>query len=63
MFIVFEISRPFQRRLSFYRSKGYTTWSICWLFFRLSHHPMRFDEMIELASCGRVKWDSRKKAG
>lgn len=59
MFFTFEISRPFQPKVNFYRCKGVTSFSVCWLWFRFSIHPMRFDEMIAMAFDGDVRWESR----
>jgi len=59
MFFVIEISRPFILIPSFYRSKGVTTFRVAWLFFALSVHPMRLDEMIAFAYDGLIGWDSK----
>ena len=59
MFFTIEISRPVQWLPGFYRSKGITTFRVWWLFFSVSFHPMRYDEMIDLASSGVAKWDGR----
>lgn len=53
MFIVFEVSRPFQPIPRFTRLPGITIFRVMWLFFAFSVHPMRYDEMISLAN----SWD------
>lgn len=60
MFIVFEISRPFQRKINWYRCPGVTTFGITWLWFSLSLHPMRFDEMTTGIANGTLEWDKRR---
>jgi hypothetical protein len=59
MYFVFEISRPFQKRINFYRCPGVTTFSIVWLWFRIALHPMREDEMIERAASRQYAWHER----
>lgn len=46
MHIVFEISRPFAKQPGFYRCPGVTAWRIWWLWFAVSCHPMRQDELL-----------------
>jgi hypothetical protein len=58
MFIVFEISRPVQWKPHTFKS-GLTIFSVCWLLFRISIHPIRYDEMIELAMNGNAIWGGR----
>lgn len=58
MFITIEISRPIQWFPGWWRCKGITTFRIWWLCFSISFHPMRWDEMIELASNGEVRWST-----
>ena len=53
MHIVFEISRPVQVRPGFYRCAGVTTFRIWWLWFAVSLHPMRHDEILD----GSYKWE------
>jgi len=55
MYFTFEISRPICWRPSFYRSR-LTTFSLTWLFFGISLHPMRQDEMHDLIRSGLTKW-------
>ena len=57
MFFTFEVSRPIRLKPGFYRSKGATTFRIWWLWFALSLHPMRYDEMLDRVSSGLVKWE------
>jgi hypothetical protein len=54
MCIVFEISKPFQIKPGFYRSS--ITIRFYWLWFAISWHPMREDEMISLAMNGKAYW-------
>ena len=56
MFFTIEISRPIQWLPGWWRCKGITTFRIWWLFFSVSIHPMRYDEMIELANSGVAVW-------
>jgi hypothetical protein len=56
MFITIEVSRPIQWLPGWWRCKGITSLRVWWLFFSISIHPMRYDEMIELAGSGSVGW-------
>jgi hypothetical protein len=56
MFFTFEISRPIQWLPGWWRCKGITTLRVWWLFFSVSLHPMRYDEMISLAGEGTAVW-------
>ena len=58
MFIVFEISKPFQIKPGFYRSE-ITVFRVWWLWFALNLHPGRYDEMLDLSASGVVVWDRR----
>jgi hypothetical protein len=58
MFIVFEISRPFQLRPGFY-SSSLTWFRIWWLWFAISLHPMRMDELLEMAGDGIASWERK----
>ena len=60
MFITLEISRPFCISPGLYRCPG-VTWRIYWLWFALSVHPMRFDEMIGSVREGVLEWVSEYK--
>ena len=51
MYFVFEISKPFQALPDFYRS-NITLFRIVWLWFALSMHPGRYDQMLKLALSG-----------
>lgn len=55
MFLVFEISKPFQVWPGLYRS-NITTARVWWLWFALSLHPGRYDEMLSLAADDRLVW-------
>lgn len=60
MFFVFEISRPLQLKPYFYNGNGVTTiFRVCWLWFALSIHPMRWDELIDLALSGEYKLEEK----
>jgi len=59
MFFTLEINNPIRIKPGYYRSKGTTTIRIWWLWFAVSLHPMRFDEMIELASSGYIFWEKQ----
>lgn len=39
-----------------------TIFRVWWLFFAVSLHPMRLDEMIDLASNDVAKWDDTPNA-
>ena len=56
MFFTVEISRPIQWRPGFWRCPGITTCRVWWLWFSISLHPMRYDEIIALAGSGVVQW-------
>ena len=56
MFFTFEISNPFQWKPGFWRCAGVTSWRIWWAWFSISCHPMRYDEMIDLAGSGAFAW-------
>jgi hypothetical protein len=57
MFFVFEISKPFQKKPGFYHSE-ITIFRVWWLWFALSLHPVRYDEMINLSASGVVVWEN-----
>ena len=56
MFFTFEISNPFQWKPGFWRCAGVTSWRVWWAWFSISCHPMRLDEMIDLAGSGAFAW-------
>ena len=56
MFLTIEISNPFQWKPGFWRCEGVTSWRIWWAWFAVSCHPMRYDEMIDLAGSGAFAW-------
>jgi hypothetical protein len=59
MFIVIEISRPFQRKPGYYHS-SITIFRFYWLWFSISAHHMRYDEMLNLALSGSAKWEASR---
>ena len=58
MIIVLEISNPPQWKPGYYRSE--ITRRIWWLWFAVSFHPMRLDELIELANQNVAVWKDTK---
>jgi hypothetical protein len=60
MFFVFEISKPFQIKPGFYRSE-ITIFRVWWLWFALSLHPGRYDEMLDLSASGVVVWEKSRR--
>lgn len=60
MFFVFEISKPFQIKPGFYRSE-ITLFRVWWLWFALSLHPGRYDEMLNLSASGVVVWEKSRR--
>ena len=57
MTITIEISKPFQIMPGFYRSPF--TLRVWWLWFAVSFHPMREDELATLLASGVAKWEER----
>ena len=56
MFFTFEISTPFRAKPGFYRCPGVTSFRVWWLWFAVSLHPMRFDQMLKAAQESMVEW-------
>lgn len=60
MYLVIEISKPFQIKPYIYSSR--ITWfRFCWLLFAISLHPGRYDAMLELAMNGEKGSKDEKK--
>ncbi len=58
MFFVFEISRPFARKPGLFRNRlGIRVW---WLWFAVSVHFVRYDEMMVRVEKGYVTWRDAK---
>jgi len=57
MFMTLEVSRHFQWKPGFFRMEGVTTFRIWWLWFAIALHPMRYDELVDMATEGYVTWD------
>ena len=56
MHIVIEISKP-RIKPGWFRRKGVTTLRIYFLWFAISIHPMRHDEMLKGFVAGDYGWD------
>lgn len=57
MFFTFEISRPFQRRPFWHSSR--ISKRCGWLWFAIGFHPMREDELLDMARRGETEWTLR----
>ena len=58
-FFVFEISTPFQIKPGFYHS-DLTVFRVWWLWFAVSLHSGRFDEMLDLSASGAAVWEYKQ---
>jgi hypothetical protein len=56
MFVTFEVSRPFKIIPGFYRCAGLTSFRVWWLWFAVSLHPVRMDELVGAVADGEAAW-------
>lgn len=54
MFVAFEVSGPLQLKPGLLRNK--TIVRFWWLWFAISYHPMKLNEMVEMANRGEIIW-------